>query len=138
LYQCIIHLTQEGIVVDDALVTLCVGNTQSKTWTYSGRSDENGKTVIFTDGYFEGVPLGEYKVLISKIEIEEPPLPDILPTDRKKLSEVYEKIEAGTKQYNTVSSVYSSEETTTLSITIEKKRINEFSFDLGKKIHQRL
>jgi hypothetical protein len=135
LYRCVINLTQEDSAVNDALVTLRAGDAASGAWTYSGRSDKNGKAVIFTDGYFEGVPAGEYKVLVSKVELEEPPLPEVLPTDRKELSKVYEKIEAGTKQYNTVSPEYSSEKKTALAVTVLKKK-NEFSFDLGKKIRQ--
>ena len=104
-------------------------------WAVSGKTDEKGSATIHTDGYFKGVPEGEYKVTVDKRETVIPPLPDVLPTDEDALLKVYNQQEANIKDYRLVDSVYGRESSTPLLISVNKKK-TVVSFDVGKQCRE--
>ena len=131
LYPCAINITQEDEPLAGAIVKLYPqGDTFH--WTVTGKTDETGTAVIYTDGYFKGAPAGEYKITVDKCETVSPPLPVVLPTNTVALEKLYNWQEAETKNYCLVEPVYGKTDSTPLSISVDKKK-TEASFDVGKK-----
>ena len=134
LYPCTLKITQEGEPLVSAIVKL---HSQGEpiAWTVSGKTDETGTVIIFTDGYFKGAPAGEYKITVDKLESVAPPMPAVLPTGEAELQALYNKQEAETKEYRLVEPVYCKVDSSPLSISIDKKK-TEASFDVGKKYRE--
>ena len=131
LYPCTIAVIQEGEALVDATVKLHSQGEPIK-WTVSGKTDDTGTAVIYTDGYFKGVPAGEYKVTIEKFETVRPPKPEVMPEDEAQRLALNNRLEAETKAYRLVKPVYETVDSTPLSISVDKKK-TEASFDAGKK-----
>jgi len=74
----------------------------------------------------------EATVTVDKRETVAPPLPDVLPTDEDRLQALHNAQEANTRDYRLVEPVYSSVDSTTLSISVDTKK-TEASFNVGKK-----
>ena len=134
LYPCFITLTQEGEPLVGAMVKLH-SQGESIQWMVSGKTDDRGMVLIFTDGYFKGAPAGEYKVTVEKYETVAPPLPDVLPTNEAALQRLYNKQETDARDYRLVEPIYGKADSTPLSITVEKKK-TETSLDVGKKYRE--
>jgi hypothetical protein len=134
LYSCVVTITQEGEPLAGAIVKLHPQGVPLN-WTVSGKTDEMGKAIIHTDGYFSGAPAGEYKVTVDKRETVAPPMPAVLPTDEAALERLYNRQEAETKDYRLVDPLYCNVDSTTLSVSVGKKKVEE-TFDLGKKYRE--
>ena len=134
LYPCTIKITQGGEPLVGAIVKL---HSQGEpiAWTVKGKTDATGTAIVFTDGYFKGAPVGEYKVTVDKLESVVPPLPDVLPTNENELMKLGNKQEADTKEYRLVEPVYAEVGATTLSISVAKKKA-EATFDVGSKYRE--
>jgi hypothetical protein len=129
LYPCSILVTQEGEPLVGATVSLH-STSEKFQWTINGRTDESGKAEIMTHGYFKGVPAGNFKVTVDKLETVVPPLPEVMPTKESELTKLFNKIEEETKEYQLVDIRYTQAESTPLSITVSNKMEN-ISFDVG-------
>jgi hypothetical protein len=70
LYPCIITITQEGLPLKEASVTLNPLEPD-KTWIPGGTTDSNGVVHIKVLGQYLGSPIGVYKVTIKKNGTEE-------------------------------------------------------------------
>jgi hypothetical protein len=93
-------------------------------WAVGGSTDTTGTVVLKTHGKYSGVPVGKYKITVSKMEREN------IGEQPKNMFEPSQKI----IMYNLIDPVYSDPEKTTLEIeVIQGKKISE-TFDLGKKI----
>jgi len=134
LYSCIIKITQEGEPLVDAMVKLHMQSDSIK-WTVNGKTDETGTATIYTDGYFKGVPAGEYKVTVEKLETVIPPLPEVLPTNEEKLMQLHNQQEANTREYRLTDPIYCKVDSTPLLISVDKKK-TEASFNVGKKYRE--
>ena len=131
LYPCVITITQEGEPLAGAMVRLFPQGF-SLDWTVSGMTDDTGTAIIHTDGFFRGVPAGEYKVTVEKSETVEPPMPDVLPTNEIELQRLFNRLEEERRSYRLVDPGYGSVDSTPLSITVGTRR-TEASFDVGQK-----
>ena len=134
LHACSLKITQEAEPLVGAIVTLHPQGAPL-AWSVAGKTDKTGTATIFTGGYYSGVPAGEYKVTVEKIETVMPSLPDVLPTDERELDKLNEKLAAETKDFRLIEPVYTKEESTPLSLSVETKAAKE-SFDVGKKYRE--
>ena len=67
LYPVSLTFIQEGEPVADAAVILLPQD--DNRWSSGGATDANGVAVLRTHGRFLGVPVGKYKVMVTKQEI---------------------------------------------------------------------
>ena len=111
LYPCTLTFTQEGVPVDDAHITL---HSDSK-WAVGGRTDEKGEVKPVTNGFYDGVPAGMYKITVAKMVIVENEAGDTV------------------KQTEVVDKTFRKKETTPLEIEIVKGN-NDQTFDVGKAV----
>lgn len=126
----------DGTPVDNAQVTLHAENTASggKVWSHGASTDSQGQAVLFSDGIYKGVPVGQYKVVVSKIIIEgeDAPAPKLspeesaadIPTSRS--AKKPERVAVVADQYGKV-------ESTPLTATVEAKKENVITLDVGEK-----
>jgi len=112
LYPCTLTFTQEGVPLADASIIL---HSDSK-WSVGGKTDEKGEVRLATNGFYEGVPEGTYKITVWKMVVEH----------HAETSEVI-------RQTDVVERKFSSEATTPLEITIGKGNNNQ-TFDVGKAV----
>ena len=134
LYPCTISINQEGVPLAGAVVKLHIQGNPLE-WTVSGQTDDAGKAVIYTHGIHAGVPAGDFKVTVDKLETVAPPLPDQLPTDEDALARLYNKLEADTKEYRLVEPAFCKADSTTLTITVGTAAATA-TFDVGKKYRE--
>ena len=104
-------------------------------WQIDGKTDESGTAVVYTAGYFKGVPTGEYKVTVDKTETYIPPLPEVLPADPKERARLEAQREAEIRDYRLVERTYSKVDSTPLSISVAKKGA-KITVDVGKKYRE--
>jgi hypothetical protein len=123
LYPCKITVTQNNSVLEGATVTL-LAKTKSKYGVSSATTDVSGTAVLYTYG-FNGVPLGEYGVTITKIGVEE-----------AKESKTIEgnPIQIGGNIYSYVDAKFSDENNPPYFIDVTEKGVNE-TFDVGTPVH---
>jgi hypothetical protein len=107
-YPCKIKILFKNEPVTDASVSLV--NSDSK-WGAIGVTGNNGIAEMKTQGVYSGVPIGRFKVLVSKYEITSHG--DKIPPDEKML----------------FNAVFVNVESTPLECTIEKKN-NELTFEV--------
>ena len=111
LYSATLTFTQEGIPLDDASIVL---HSDGK-WAVAGRTNESGEVKLTTNGYYDGVPAGTYKISVTKV--------------------IFEQNSKGliVKQTDVIPNQFKTENTTPLEIEIRTKDNNK-TFDLGKAI----
>jgi len=132
LHPCTVTLKQEGTPVAGAMVTL-TSTDPSFRWSVAGITNESGVVVFKTHAQFPGVPLGDYKMIISKTERFQSKEPEeVTVGDVKMISQGSPII-----LYTLVDKQYANVETTPLTITVKKGKNNE-SFDLGKAVREEL
>ncbi|MDR2115807.1 MAG: hypothetical protein LBP87_05435 [Planctomycetaceae bacterium] len=148
LVSVTITVTQEGKPLADALVSLSPIDTNTK-WSAIGRTDINGNTQMSTNGMYNGIVPGKYKVVILKEETEKPANPYEGAPDPKvdmdKYQEWYMKNESKiaamqhhqAKVFTFVEEKYTSSETTPLEIEITSN-IHQYNVDAGKIIKVKL
>ncbi|MDR1493158.1 MAG: carboxypeptidase-like regulatory domain-containing protein [Planctomycetaceae bacterium] len=122
LYSCKITVIQGGKPLEDATVTL-LAKTPSKYGVSSATTDVSGTAVLCTYG-FNGVPVGEYGVTITKIGVED-----------AKESKTIEgnPIQIGGKVYSYVDAVFGNENHPPYTIMVTKKGVAE-TFDIGTSV----
>ncbi|MDR2441685.1 MAG: hypothetical protein LBE12_20165 [Planctomycetaceae bacterium] len=127
---CEITVTQEGKPLTDALITLIPQNIVTPyAKGCTGITNETGKASIQTYGQF-GVPLGKYKIIVSKIRDE---------GGTETIDENGVKIQIDQKVYSYVEKKYTQENSTPYEIeVIQVKRgdVNSLQCDVGKAIHE--
>ena len=62
-------VTQNGAPLGDAALTLTSADGSCK-WAVGGRSDAQGRAVLYTQGDYKGAPEGTFKVGVSKFDIK--------------------------------------------------------------------
>jgi hypothetical protein len=139
-----IIVTQEGKPFDNALVSLLPIDANTK-WSAVGRANIDGKAQMSTNGMYDGVVAGKYKVVILKEETEKLPdpyegAPDAK-TDMDKYQEWYMKNESKiaamqrrqAKVFTFVERQYTSAETTPLELEITDN-VHKYNIDAGKTV----
>ncbi len=115
-------LTQEGQPLDEATVSCVPVDPANSRWSCGGTTDAKGELPLMTLGQYQGVPAGEYKVVVMKMLIENPPQTrDDPPGER----------------YRLVPEEYESADETPLTFTAAKgqKRVE---LDLGPAIKEEM
>lgn len=130
LYPASLTVTQEGQPLEGAIVQLVSEATADSPWGAGGTTDASGKVNLHTNGKYKGVPLGKYKVTISKMVTDPHPHPELKdgPEFRKYLA-----ILKTLKTYRVVELQYSVITQTPLTIEITKEE-KSYTVDAGKKI----
>ncbi|MDR1492399.1 MAG: carboxypeptidase-like regulatory domain-containing protein [Planctomycetaceae bacterium] len=127
---CEIAVTQDGKPLADALVTLIPQNIATPyAQGCTGITDETGKASLRTYGQI-GVPLGKYKVVISKTKDED----GTETTDENGV-----KIQIGQKVYSYVEKKYTQENSTPYEIDViqvKRKDVNFLQCEVGKAIRE--
>jgi hypothetical protein len=119
LYLCTITITQEGLPLGGASVTLNpVETNNDKTWIPGGTTDSNGIVHVKVLGQYLGSPIGNYKVTIKKNGTEE-----VTSDSFYTLSFVEEQ--------------YTHPEKTPLEIEVTADGVRQ-TFDIGKRISRRI
>ena len=134
LYPCSVTLTQEGKPLEGANVILYSTSPNFK-WAVGGISDSTGLVVLRTNGFYDGVPEGAYKVTLTKILSEGPPPPSVesLPEDEMERSKILREHAKKVTNYSVIPDEYQSQNTTSLEFEVTKGN-NEKTFDLGKEV----
>ena len=74
LHPCTIRLTMGGQPVAGATVALFPdgeGDNTEGLWGTAGYTDSKGSLTLKTDGLYNGIPAGRYKITVFKVETEE-------------------------------------------------------------------
>ncbi|MDR1924806.1 MAG: hypothetical protein LBQ66_10570, partial [Planctomycetaceae bacterium] len=71
LYSCKITITQGGKPLANANVFLAPAN--GSKWNASGSTNQQGTVELWTQGMYRGVAEGNFKVVVTKQEIINPP-----------------------------------------------------------------
>ena len=125
LIPCTITVTQENAPVSGVTVRLIPKEEEANTkWPSLGLTDESGEAEIMTYGKFAGVPAGNYRIVLTKIEEE-----GRVEYDETKPNQTIPPI----KQFSLIDVKYTKKDTTTLELNIEKKSVKE-TFDVGKPV----
>jgi len=119
LHPASITITQEGKPASDVSIRL-VPKIPSE-WSVSSTTNASGTAKLVTYGQFDGAPAGEYTVVLSKRVTEE------IAAARDEYSSASADI------YELIAAEYTKPETSTLEITIEKKR-NTQTFEIGAPV----
>lgn len=128
LYPCTITLKQEGAPLADAMIYLHSTNP-AFSWTVGGRTDPAGNVSLMTHAKFPGVPTGDYKIVVSKTERYQEKPPEIPPGGDESMRTAGSPVIL----YSLVEKEYTNQETTPLTITIDKGK-NQAEFELGKAV----
>jgi len=134
LQSCSLKITQEGEPLAGAIVTFHPQGTPL-AWAVTGKTDATGTATVFTGSYYPGVPAGEYKVTVDKVETVMPSVPEVLPTSERELDKLNKELAVGTKNYRLVEPVYTAVSSTPLSLSVEQKK-TKASFDVGHKYRE--
>jgi len=134
LYPVRLTIIQEGVPLEEATVTLR-SKIPGFRWSVSGITDSKGEVELVTNGFFPGVPEGEYKILVEKTIRIGPPNPDLreMPADELERSKIFRKIAKESKIMIVVDPQYKNEASTPLEIGITKSN-NGQTFDVGKPV----
>lgn len=138
LVPCKITVTQEGTPLAGATVILDFVGTSS--WRTGGATDSNGVVTPMTNGQFEGVPAGKYKVVIMKTEQDAssiPPAPEAGAPGYDEWMSKYAMAE-GPARYTLVEKQFTTAKTTPLEIELTGGKLVEHTVDAGKKIREKM
>ena len=138
LYPAKLTITQEGAPLEDATVTLHSTDPNFR-WSVGGSTDAQGVVVLNTNGFYEGVPLGTYKIAISRVVRTGPPIPHVseLPDDEIARARVFAEIDRQTRLTQVVDPLYRDANKTLLEWEVVGGK-NEATFDVGKPVDIRV
>jgi hypothetical protein len=135
LYPVTITIVQENTRLEGAIVQLIPEDPSLSNWGPMGITNASGVTELQTNGKYKGSPLGQFKVLVTKKEIEPHPhlewgnLPD---GDPKFIQYRNEAMKLKVLDY--VEPQFGLINATPLSVNITSSGPNNFQLDVGKKI----
>ena len=133
LQECQLVFMQEGKPLANAVISLRSTVPAQQHWAIGGFTDGHGRVTLLTHTFFEGVPRGEYRVLVSKYDIVVPQVQNF-PTNIEEQVEINNHIEQLTRVFSLVEHKFSQKETTPLSLQITSGS-NHAVFDVGEKVH---
>jgi hypothetical protein len=123
LYSVTLEFLQDGQPLADASVILHPEEASGK-WFAGGTTDSQGKIKPATQGRYDGVAAGKYKVTVSKIEIDE-----------KSIKIIGEGLQTY-DSYHLVEPKFAEIAQTPLTLEVSKKGEN-FSFDAGAAVRKK-
>jgi hypothetical protein len=138
LNLCKITITQEGLPLEGASVMLrLIGGTQQ--WYPSGQTDASGNIDFYTNGRYKGVPAGKYKIVVTKFETEPSKLPSAPPEDAPKYGKWLEQSQQEIRaNFQLIEQTFTKAETSTLEIEVTDGKEAVGTFDVGKKVRNKM
>ena len=137
LHPCQITITQDGVPLEGASVTLDPKGG-SISWRSDGRTDANGVAYIVTGVEYKGAPVGEYRVRVSKMELSPSAVSETSPTDPVEYEKWAQVKRSETRtQYRMVKAEFDDPQKTTLELTVSEGK-NEVTFDVGEAIKEEI
>ncbi|MDR2117479.1 MAG: hypothetical protein LBP87_13970 [Planctomycetaceae bacterium] len=130
LQPCTLTITQDNQGLADAFVMFYTVDPNSTKWVIAGNTDANGKVVPKTHGKFSGVPVGEYKIVVTKTEQVE--VGAVQQTSGDTTNTPPQKVDI----YYLIDKMYTDVLTTPLTITIKNGK-NVQTFDVGKPVREK-
>lgn len=127
LFPLEVTVLQEGKPVPGAFVRL-IPSDAGMPWSCGATTDEDGVASIKTIGEFDGAPAGDYKVLISKLE-----MPATTGTDLSNLDAPAKT--QGSESFNLIDPKFSRPNTTPLEVKVAEGS-EEASFDVGAAVRE--
>ena len=132
-----IKVVQDGAPCPDARLNLKALDSSNK-WTCGGTTDANGVATVVTHGQYKGVPVGKYKVAVSKTVGEgTPPPPSPIDEESARVYREYQESGATYEEFAVVDKQYMLIETTPLEVEVVKGK-NELTVDVGASVHDPL
>jgi hypothetical protein len=134
LYPVTITIVQENTPLEGAIVQLIPEDVSLSNWGPMGITNVSGVAELRTNGKYKGSPSGQFKVLVTKREVEPHPhlewgnLPD---GDPKFIQYCNESMKL--KVFDYVEPQFGLINATPLSINITSSGSNNFQLDVGKK-----
>lgn len=132
LQPCSITFIQEGKPLSGANIILHSSDSDFK-WGVGGVTDENGVVVLKTNGFYDGVPVGTYKISLTKLISDGPPPPSSLPDDEDERTKIMNEYAKQVTHYSTIPAEFRKKDSTSLEIEVVKGK-NEKTLDLGKEV----
>ena len=126
LFPCTVLVIQGGVPLAEAFVEFHPEGDSQKYWA-AAYTDANGKATMLTYGY-PGVPVGKYKILVSKI-IED----NLVNQTNGSVGRVL----VSANRYALVNSLHSNPETTPHEIEITTKRTPPITVDVGEPVREK-
>lgn len=138
LHKVTITITQENKPLAEAMVTLYQTDGQ---WSSQGTTDAGGVIKkFFTNGQYEGVVAGNFKVCVRKVEREYaidpkdiPPEPPAGTQENYAWRMKYQEHRIPPKEFDLVEAQYIDAKTTPLEIEVTADQ-REFNFDVGAAV----
>jgi hypothetical protein len=99
----------------------------------------NGVAEIRTNGRYDGVPVGKFKVLITKTEVEPsklPPRPD--ENDPNFPAWMAKSQNENLPTYRLIDKQYADPQTTPYELEIFGSKLVKITFDAGKKVREKM
>jgi len=124
LVPCKIKVIQGGAPLAGADVVLVSAAPSGTVWSVGGQTDTTGIAVMRTHGEHIGAPVDQYKVVVSKVEVEV-----IRPESIR--GSMYQGAEE--KIYDIVAPALGFPKTTTLQINVVKGTV-DYSVDVGAAV----
>ncbi|MDR2114847.1 MAG: hypothetical protein LBP87_00545, partial [Planctomycetaceae bacterium] len=132
-------ITQDQTPLEGANVSLHSVTSGTQEWVSGGRTDANGVAEIRTNGRYDGVPAGKFKVLITKTETEPsklPPRPD--ENDPSFPAWMAKSQNEVLPTYRLVDKQYANPQTTPHELETSGSKPVTVTFDTGKKIREKM
>ena len=126
LYPCTLVITQDNRPLEGAVVALFHQDSSLQQWTAGGVTDQSGKVALKTQGRYDGVVEGDYKVTVTKTEVE----PGVL------LNAETEEAIPG-KTWTLVEPHFGNVASTPLTFRMPGKKVSE-TLDVGIAIRQEM
>jgi len=123
LYPVTLQFTQGGQPCVEAAVSLIP--EPGSPWGTGGITDVNGRVTLSTHGKYPGIPAGNYKITVSKTEIE------LVGPAPQGMGEIQ-----ATNAYSVIDPVYTLPSTTTLAIEVGEGTKTFPPFELGEKVRE--
>ncbi len=135
LHPVTIEVVQDGQPLAEASVLM--QPTGASKWAATGATNAEGKAIMRVNGRYDGVPLGEFRVIVRKTEKEKvdvpPPPPNADPQQMVEYDRKYAPIWSNAKTFTVVDTPFADLEMTPLKVTVVKGK-NQFPLDVGKAV----
>jgi hypothetical protein len=129
LQPCTLTFKQNDQELSEAFVMLYPVNSGNTKCEIAGNTDAKGNVVLKTHGKFSGVPVGEYKIVVTKTE----QVQNEQQTSDGKNKTPSPKVDI----YYLIDKVYTDVSTTPLTINIKNGK-NIPTFDVGRPIRKKV
>lgn len=130
LFPTSITITQEGVPLENALVTMFSSDEGFK-WSVAAITDASGKAAIMTHGLHAGAPEGDFKVVVTKTESSNAGANTKVDPDAPSAGQATSET-----LYNLVEKQYMDKDTTPITISVAKGK-NVQTYDIGKAVREK-